>query len=189
MLQLWLKKHHQVTTRAIMHDGIKTVPVLRHLIEAMDFLTGDNAEMAEAVRLGHKIIVTPGGTREGYRPFWIQNRVDWGERNGFVKLAIKHHLPIIPVAGIGVDRTYLGLFDGYALGKKREWSPSTPAYLGIGPFGIWPFSLPFPVKITTRVGKPITAHLAAPNADPELITRVGNEVRAAVQGLLDRRPQ
>lgn len=185
MLQLWLARRHGVVTHAIMHEGVRNVPVLRHVIEGMDFLTGDDEAFVAAVAAGRKIIITPGGTREGYRPFSVQNRVDWGDRNGFIKLAIKHRLPIIPAAGIGVDRTFIGLVDGYALGKKRGWSPAAPTYLGVGPLGMWPFSPPFPVKIRTRVGVPIVAHLEGDSRDKALITTVGAQVRAAVQGLLD----
>ena len=185
MLQIWLQRVHKVETHAIMHEGIQKVPVLRHLIEGMSFLTGDNETFAAAVAAGHKIIVTPGGTREGYRPFTVQNRVDWGERNGFVKLAMKYRLPIIPAAGVGVDRTFIGLVDGYSLGKRWNLAPSTPAYVGVGPLGLWPLSPPFPVKITTRIGPPITAHLDADPTDRGLVQSVGARVRSAVQGLLD----
>lgn len=190
MLQVLLLERHGMVTHAIMHEGVRDVPVLRHLIDGFDFLTGDGPEMVKAVREGRKIIVTPGGTREGFRPSKIQNRVDWGERNGFVKLAIKHNLPIIPVAGVGVDRTFWSPVDGNTLGKAlgERWGlpPNVPTYVGVGPFGLWPFSLPFPVKIRSRVGVPITDHLGKDPADRACLQAVGAQVRAAVQTLLDR---
>lgn len=89
MLQILLLQKHRMVTHAVMHAGVRDVPVLRHLIEGFDFLTGDGPEMASAVGEGRKIFVTPGGTKEGFRPTSVQNQVDWGERNGFVKLAIR----------------------------------------------------------------------------------------------------
>lgn len=184
MLQILLLEEHAMVTHAIMHEGVRDVPVLRHLIEGFDFLTGDGDALAEAVRQGHKIIVTPGGTREGYRPSSIQDRVDWGTRNGFVKLAIKHRLPIIPVAGIGVDRTFWSPTDGTDLATRWKIPPTVPPYLGVGPFGLWPFSLPFPVKITSRIGLPITDHLELDPNDRAAVHAVGARVREAVQAML-----
>ncbi len=185
MLQLLLLDRYDLVTHAIMHEGVRDVPVLRHLIEGFDFLTGDDDALGTAVRAGHKIIVTPGGTRDGFRPSSVQGRVDWGERNGFVKLAIRHRLPIIPVAGIGVDRTFWSPVDGNDVAKRWKLPPTLPSYLGVGPFGLWPFSLPFPVRITSRVGSPITEHLARDPKDKAAVNLVGQRVRAAVQGLLD----
>ncbi len=185
MLQILLLQEHGMVTHAIMHEAVRDVPVLRHLIEGFDFLTGDDEALAQVVRQGHKIIVTPGGTREGYRPSSIQGRVDWGDRNGFIKLAIKHQLPIIPVAGLGVDRTFWSPTDGTELAKRWNIPPTVPPYVAVGPFGLWPFSLPFPVKITSRIGAPITDHLGLDPKDRAAVGAVGARVREVVQAMLD----
>lgn len=186
MLQILLLERYGMVTHAIMHQGVLDVPVLRHLVEGFEFFTGDGPELAAAVAKGHKIVVTPGGTREGFRPSSVQARVDWGERYGFVKLAMRHKLPIIPVAGVGVDRTFWSPVNGEDLGKRLRLPPSLPAYVGLGPFGPWPLSLPFPVQITSRIGAPITAHLGLDPKDKAGVQAVGQAVRDAVQGLLDR---
>jgi 1-acyl-sn-glycerol-3-phosphate acyltransferase len=185
MLQIYLLEKHDIVTHAFMHQGVSKVPVLRHLIEAMQFLTGDDERTAAAVAAGHKLIVTPGGTREGYRSSRVKNRVDWGERNGFIKLAMRHRLPILPAAGIGVDDTFYAPIDGYRLQKEHGLSPETPSWVGVGPFGLWPFSPPFPVKITTRIGEPIRRHLDLDPGDKAGIASVGGMVRGAVQAMLD----
>ena len=54
--------------------------------------------------------------------------------------------------------------------------------------GLWPFSLPFPVKITQLVGAPITAHLDSPASlerDPESLLALHRRIAASVQALLD----
>ena len=75
---------------------------------------------------------------------------------GYLRLAIKHRLPIVPVAASGVDDVFIGLCDGYALGKRVRMPYRLPLWIGAGMTGLWPFSLPFPVKIEQHVGEPIT---------------------------------
>jgi len=59
------------------------------------------------------------------------------------------------VATAGIDDVYVGLNDGYALGKQLGVPYGLPVWLGVGLFGLWPLALPLPVKLTMRVGRPI----------------------------------
>ncbi|MFN7147809.1 MAG: acyltransferase, partial [Myxococcota bacterium] len=125
-----------------------------------------------------------GGTREGCRSFRHRYTLDWGERHGYLRVALRHRLPIVPAAGHGVDDTYIGLNDGYALGKRLGAPGKMPVWFGLGPFGLWPFSLPFPVRITTRLGAPI--HL--PEVDPDdhaALSALHARVTGTVQALLE----
>src|SRR5262249_1175334 len=61
-------------------------------------VTGDGPAVEEAVRRGELHVVEPGGTREGCRSFRHRYRVDWGERTGYLRLALRHRLPIVPIA-------------------------------------------------------------------------------------------
>jgi hypothetical protein len=49
----------------------------------------------------------------------------------------------------------MGLNDGHALSKRLFGSAEIPAWLGLGLGGVWPLTLPFPVKIRQRIGPPI----------------------------------
>lgn len=187
MLQIRLEERHGITAHPIMHAAAAQTPVLRHAVKAMGMVTGDGPELAAAVAQGHKLMVTPGGTHEGCRPWTQRYRVDWGGRTGYVKLALKYRLPLVPAAGIGVDDTYVGLNDGDDWARRLGAPAGLPVWLGVGPFGLWPLSPPFPVTIRTRVGAPMRAHLDRP-VDPKdkaALAAVDAEVRAAVQALLD----
>jgi hypothetical protein len=61
----------------------------------------------------------------------------------------------------------------------------------VGATGLWPFSLPLPVKMTQWVGEPLSAHLEPgfEAGDKEAMRAVHREVAAAVQDLLDRAQQ
>jgi len=122
-----------------------------------------DAEMAALKSRGEHIVLAPGGPQEGLRPFWDDRRVDFGRSRGYARLALEHDMPIIPVVASGLDRTFLGLNRG-------------PAWLGLGLGGVWPLALPFPVKITQRIGPPIR-----PNGDVEAVHA---RVTAALQSML-----
>ena len=64
----------------------------------------DASEMDELKARGEHLIVAPGGMREAMRPFWDDGRVDLGDRRGYLRLALRHDLPIIPVVATGPRR-------------------------------------------------------------------------------------
>ncbi|MGZ3461657.1 MAG: lysophospholipid acyltransferase family protein [Archangium sp.] len=186
MLSVTLYEHLGQLPAGIIH-GAFGQPSLRWMVEGLGFVPGDGPELAEAVARGRHVLVQPGGTREGCRDFRHRYRVDWGERLGYLRLALRHQLPIIPVAADGVDDLYLGLNDGHALGKRLGLPARLPLWLGLGATGPWPFSLPFPVKVTQRVGQPIRRHLggAVEAGDRAALLGLHREVAGAVQALLD----
>lgn len=188
MLQALLRERGGVEPRPIIHATFETTPVLRWLVEGVGFVTGDGAPLEAALRRGDPIIVTPGGTREGCRSFRDRYRVEWGHRTGYLKLALKYGLPVIPTAAIGVDDTFIGLNDGYALGKRLDVPGKLPVWLGVGPLGLWPLSPPFPSKIVQHIGEPIDLAARGPidPADRAQMQALHREVVGVVQSLLDR---
>lgn len=184
MLQTLVLDQTGALPRAVIHATAAKLPVFGAIVQGMEFVTGDEAGLARAVAEGARIIVTPGGTREGCRSSRDRYRVEWGNRVGYLKLAIRHRLPVVPTAGTGVDDTYLALNDGYAWGKKLDLPGRLPLWLGVGPFGLWPFSVPFPVRITTHVGEPIDVSGVDPEDGAGLLG-AHTRVVAAVQRLLD----
>lgn len=112
-------------------------------------LTGDDDALAEVVARGEHIIVAPGGIDEGMRHSSVRYRVDWGDHLGYLRLAARHRLPIVPAAASGVDDCFYGVDLRGALGTR------SPAWLGVGATGVFPLSLPWPAKIHQRLGAPI----------------------------------
>ena len=125
----------------------------------------DNAR--KALEAGAAVLVYPGGDYEVHRPSWHRNRVDFGGRKGFIRLAIEQDVPIVPVVGIGGQETALFLSRGEHLAsafgldrllrlKVLPLSIAIPWGLNIGDlFG----HIPLPAKITVEALPPI--HLRA----------------------------
>jgi len=182
-----LKERGGRQSRPVVHATARELPVLRWLVEGVGFVTEDGEELAQAVARGDSILVTPGGTREGCRSSLQRYRVDWGERVGYLRLALKYKLPVVPAASSGVDDTYVGLNDGYTWGKRLKVPGRLPLWLGLGPLGLWPLSPPFPSRITLHLGEPIELEAEGPvnPADKDQLLALHRRVTGAVQGLLD----
>lgn len=188
MLTVTLHERLGYLPHGIAHGAFGKLPGMRWVADGLGFVTGDDPSLADAVARGEHVLVQPGGTREGCRSFRHRYQVSWGERLGYLRLARRYGLPIVPVGGSGMDDLYVGLNDGHALGKRVGMPGKLPLWLGLGATGVWPLALPFPVKVTQWVGEPLTGHLA-PGFDeesPEAWARVHREVQGAVQSLLDR---
>jgi 1-acyl-sn-glycerol-3-phosphate acyltransferase len=70
-----------------------------------------------ALNSGAAVLVFPGGDYEVHRPSWQRHRVDFGGRKGFIRLALEHDVPIVPVVTIGGQETALFLTRGETLAK------------------------------------------------------------------------
>lgn len=188
MLTVTLYERLGYLPHGIIHGYFGQNRLLRWWIDGLGFVTGDGPGLFEAVARGEHILVQPGGTREGCRSFRHRYQVNWGERLGYLRLAIRHGLPIVPVAGDGMDDAFIGLNDGYALGRRLRVPAGIPVWLGLGATGMWPLSLPLPVKMTQWVGEPIERHLGGriDPSDREALVVLHQEVRDAVQALMDR---
>ena len=109
----------------------------------------------KALSSGAALLVYPGGDYEVHRPSWQGNRVDFGGRKGFIRLALEQEVPIVPVVAIGGQETALFLTRGERLArllaldrvlrlKVLPISLSLPWIVNVGDFG----HIPLPAKIT-----------------------------------------
>ncbi len=196
-----LHRHLGYLPHGIIHGGLALGPMAR-FIDGLGFVTADGPELAAAVARGEHIVVAPGGTHEGCRR-GDHYRVAWGKRTGYLRLAMRYGLDIVPVAASGVDAMYLSLNNGEVWGKRLHMPARLPFWLALGPLGLFPLSPPFPARIHQRVGDAIdvralaetTAELAGTPmswqdvlADPAgrpILTLMHQRIQAEVQAILD----
>jgi 1-acyl-sn-glycerol-3-phosphate acyltransferase len=117
----------------------------------------ENAE--RALGSGAALLVYPGGDHEVHRPSWEGNTINFDGRQGWVRQALEHDVPIVPVVAIGGQETALFLSRGEHLSKLLMLdrllrlkvlpvSLAAPWGLNIGDFlG----HIPLPAKITIEV--------------------------------------
>lgn len=180
MLSVEVERRLGYVLPAIWLDSWGKLPLLREMVPALNGFLGRPGpdEMRDLLACGRHLVVLPGGSREGLRPFWRRYTLDWGARRGYLDLARAFDLPIVPMAASGVDGAWLGLNDGYRLSKRLFGHGGVPLWLGLGVGGLWPVAPPWPVRIRLRIGPPLDVR----GLEPEEADR---RVRAAVQGLLD----
>ncbi|MBI3557573.1 MAG: hypothetical protein HY074_15025 [Deltaproteobacteria bacterium] len=79
----------------------------------------------EAFRRDFSLLVYPGGEKESMRPFKERAKVDFFGRKGFIKLALRNRVPIVPIVSIGAHESYVILHRGEeiaeALGLKKKY--------------------------------------------------------------------
>jgi 1-acyl-sn-glycerol-3-phosphate acyltransferase len=112
----------------------------------------------KALESGAALLVYPGGDYEVHRPIWESGKVDFDGRKGFIRLALEHDVPLVPVVAIGGQETSIFLSRGETLArllaldklfrlKVLPISLAIPWGLNVGDMlGHWPL----PAKITVE---------------------------------------
>ena len=155
----------------------------------------DNAR--KAFDLGAPVLVYPGGDHESFRPSWETDRIDFGGRKGFIKLALEQNVPIVPVVAIGGQETALFLGQGRKISRALRLENITrikvfPVQLA-PPFGVTlldlPLRVPLPAKITVEVLPPVdlTERFGTEPEPEEIYDEVTGDMQDALTGLSDER--
>jgi 1-acyl-sn-glycerol-3-phosphate acyltransferase len=121
----------------------------------------ENAKKAFARRA--PVLVYPGGDYETFRPSWHGDQIEFGGRQGFIRLALEEGVPIVPVVAMGGQETALFVTRGQRAARfvgldRLARIKVLPVSIG-PPFGInlldLPGRIPLPAKITVDVLPPI----------------------------------
>ncbi len=152
-----------------------------------------------AFRSGASVLVYPGGAQDVFRPHSLRNQIYFAERKGFIKLALRENVPIVPVISAGAHNTLFVLADCYKIVQQlHEWGMPWlfgidpvvfPIYLGL-PWGIafGPLpNIPLPKPIYTRVCPPIVFERYGKQAacDRDYVNACYELVRSQMQQELD----
>jgi 1-acyl-sn-glycerol-3-phosphate acyltransferase len=105
-------------------------------------------------------------------------------RGGFVKMALKTRAPLIPVAVVGAEETYLSLAKSNLMAKITgfPYFPISPTFPWTGLFGF----VPLPTKWSIDIGAPILMDGYGANADRNLvlISQLTDQMRNIVQEMI-----
>lgn len=74
------------------------MPLLSYFVKRLGIIPSTYAAADRALEAGVPILLFPGGDHEGFRPIWQANVVDFAGRKGFLKIAQKHGVPVVPLA-------------------------------------------------------------------------------------------
>lgn len=194
MTAFWRRYGHQRVGYGLMHDVPFTVPGAGAWLNAAGAVAANPTNAERALRRDAAVLVFPGGDLDACKTFGDRYRVDFGARRGFVRLALRENVPIVPVVSAGAHESLLILARGDALARRlgldrRFRSNVFPVGLAL-PWGLvvgvpYPH-LPMPVKIHTRILRPMRFDLPSSAAsDPEAVEAVYSAVVGRMQSAMD----
>ncbi len=135
------------------------------IVEAGGARPASHESATQAFRLGHHVLVAPGGDVEAAKSFADRDRIVFSGRRGFARLAVENRVPIVPIVTAGAGESLLVLSDGQWLARALRLdtalrlkvlpvSLSVPWGLTLGLPALLPY-LALPTKLTTAVLDPL----------------------------------
>jgi len=194
LLAAWYRKNGvENPLVALSFDLIFAVPRARDFFRRLAQVPANHRNAEAAIDRGAAVLVYPGGLEDIARPWTDRNRIELAGNKGFIKLALRKGVQVIPVVGHGGHESSIVLTRGRriakALGLNKYRTYSMPLVFTI-PWGVvlGPIpSIPIPTKVTLQVCEPMDwSHLGPEDAEnPEVLDRCYEEILSAMQSTLD----
>lgn len=192
----WRQRGEDEPVYALFHSFFMGLPGVGPLMQRAGAVEAGPTDAEAILRGGGILIVYPGGDYEVFRPWWERNRIQFDGRVGFVRLALRTGVPVVPAVSVGAHETVIVLARGERLAKRlgldrrfrlKVW----PLVLG-PPFGVVPGGIPtwpLPAKITVQLCDPIdwsSRYGPEAAADEGVVRRCYEELTTTMQAALDR---
>jgi 1-acyl-sn-glycerol-3-phosphate acyltransferase len=145
--------------------------------------------IAAALAAGHDVALWPGGEIDSLRTWTRRDEAILGGRTGFVKMAVRSGVPIVPIATVGGPDSMPVLASGRRLARwlqldKVARLKTFPIALQ-APWGISPALLPefpLPTKIRTAFQEPVELDTDPERAEDERYVKARyDEVQQRIQ--------
>ena len=146
---------------ALAYDLMFGNPVIGPLLRWSGCIPANARNARKALARGAPVVVFPGGDYEVFRPWTERNRIEFGGRTGFVKLALSAGVPVVPMTIHGAHQSTFVLTRGRriarVMGIDRLHVNVFPLIWNI-PLGLTPAAVPsvqLPAKVTVQIGRPL----------------------------------
>ncbi len=180
MAEIW--KGTRRVVRSLADHFLWSIPLLRDRLIKAGVVDGDRDTAVRLLKSGEMALVYPEGAKGAAKPYDRKYELDWTGRYGFIKVALLANAPIIPVVIVGADDTYWVVNDPYKWARLILRSESMPLPLPIG-LGL----LPFPAKLSIRIGPPIRLGYGPEAARNErIVEKLQKQVWRTVKDMLER---
>jgi 1-acyl-sn-glycerol-3-phosphate acyltransferase len=192
-VQWWRRFGSERPLHGTAHDALMAMPVLGAYFRKMGVLPAAPDSIASALAEGRDVALWPGGERDSLRPWTQRDEAVLAGRMGFVKLAIRSCVPIVPISTVGGPDSMPVLATGKRLAKWLQLDRVArlkmfPIALQV-PWGISPALLPeipLPTKIRTAFQDPISLDCDPERAEDEKYVEAKyREVCASIQEGMD----
>lgn len=83
------------------------LPLVRSALDTLGVIPGTPDTATNLLKHGDLCAVYPGGIDDSWKLTETQRyRLQWGDRRGFARVAMRAQVPIVPIAGLGIDDMY-----------------------------------------------------------------------------------
>lgn len=192
-VQWWRRFGQDRLLHGTAHDALMAIPGIGRYFRAMGVLPAAPDSMATALAEGRDVAVWPGGEVDSLRPWSERDQANLAGRSGFVKMAIRAGVPIVPIATVGGADAMPVLIRGDGLARALRLDKLLrlkvfPIAVSL-PWGIAPAALPqlpLPAKIRTRLMPAIELDHDPDRADDdEYVEGKYHEVQSSIQRGMD----
>jgi 1-acyl-sn-glycerol-3-phosphate acyltransferase len=170
--------------RLLAADLAFTMPVVGEVARKMGNTLACEEDATRLLRAGEILGVFPEGFKGVGKQFRERYRLQRFGRGGFVEVALRTGVPIVPVAIVGAEEIYPMIYDLKPLARLLglPYFPITPTFPWLGPLG----AIPLPSKWIIEYGEPIPTdgYGAEAASDPMFVFNLTDQVREVIQQTL-----
>jgi 1-acyl-sn-glycerol-3-phosphate acyltransferase len=192
-IQWWRRFGPDRPLHGTAHDALMAAPVLGSYFRRMGVLPAAPDSISAALAAGHDVALWPGGEVDSLRPWVKRDEAILAGRKGFVRMAIKAGVPIVPISTVGGPDSMPVLTRGRRLAsalrldkvaRVKRFPIALSAPWGIGP-ALLP-EIPLPTKIRTAFQPPVDVdHDPERLKDAEYVDAKYQEVQDSIQRGID----
>ena len=199
LIRLILRTRRRLARVMADHMWFRLAPFDR-IFRMAGAVDGTRANAARLLGRGELVLTYPGGVPEVLNGRFGREHISWDGRLGFARVAIAAGVPVIPIAGIGVNNGLVFLSGGRLLGRLLyqhilRLGPDYATYRNPLALGVFPIplplsvavALPLPCRVTYVVGEPLYPPTPPPEGMPrQEVERFAQQVTAAMRELIEQ---
>ncbi len=184
---IYLEQPAQRLVRTLYASWFPTLPVVSAMLTKFGQALATVENGARLLEEDNLVAVYPEGYKGIGKLYRERYRLARFGRGGFVRMALHAQAPIIPVAVVGAEETYISLYKSPTLARLIgfPYFPISPTFPLCGLFGF----VPLPTKWYIDFGEPIPMDQYGPDAANNLVlvSQLTDQVRNIVQQMINAR--
>jgi len=174
--------HHPRPARFLYDRFVENLPFVPQMYQRAGGVVASHANAERLLEKGELVGLFPEGVA-GLSKLFSERYVLQPFSSGFVRLALRYHATVVPVAVVGAEEIYPLVGRVRAIGKLMgiPYLPVTPFFPLLGPLGM----IPLPTKWRMRFGTPIVLDATARHShDGATVRALAEQVRVRVQRMV-----
>lgn len=188
MIAFGVAEHHpdRRIVRPVVLDWFSSVPFVAPFLARIGCALACPENTTALLERGHAVLVFPEGVKGIGKPFSERYRLARFGRGGFVRVAIRARVPILPVSVVGAEEIHPNLMrlDWLSRPLGLPYLVITPTFAWLGLLGL----IPLPTKWRIHISEPVRTDELDPREAGNYLTvaRITEQVRGEVQRQIRR---